>query len=145
MAKPGIPYFKTGRHFNLIGRNITLNGYQYICDSMLNVLKTALNPLNTGGINTSVQDKLDEHELALLDDDHYILLLSEAAHQYSYSLHPASGVTVVDKYYPGNRQQRSGMANGKHLSMLSYGNSVEGNIFSDASSVQDYLHEQHVY
>ena len=58
--------------------------------------------------------KLDG-EFALLDDDHYILLSYYLKQPTNIpdSLHPASGVTVVDNALSGNRQQqRSGMAMG---------------------------------
>lgn len=145
-GKTRYTYFKTEGTSTLPGVNTTLIGYQYICDSALNVLKT-VKLLNNGGINTSVQDKLDEHEFILLDDDHYILLSYYLKQPTNIpdSLHPAGGVTVVDKIIQeiDNNEVVWQWEASQHVEM--YGNSVEGNTFSDASSVQDYLHMNSMY
>jgi len=71
-------------------------GYEYICDSALNIIDSV--KLKTSGlIDVRVQDKLDVHEFILLGEKHYIYetYYSLAPDNIPDSLHPAPGVKVA--------------------------------------------------
>jgi arylsulfate sulfotransferase len=134
-------YFRSAGYIMLDNVPGTELGYEYICDSNLNVLDT-VRLLSNGVINTSVQDGVDVHEFILLGDHHYICetYYSEKAVNIPASLKPAAGVKVaaciIQEVNNGAVVFQWDAAQVPEL----YSSSQENNNFSDLSITHDYLH-----
>ncbi len=116
-------------------------GYEYICDSALNIIDS-VKLLSHDNINTGIQDKVDVHEFILLGDHHYICetYYREQPDNIPDSLHPATGVKVV----AGIIQE---VDNGNVIFQWDgtnypefYASSMENNDFSDSTITHDYMH-----
>lgn len=116
-------------------------GYEYICDSALNIIDSV--KLKTSGlIDVRVQDKLDVHEFILLGEKHYIYetYYSLAPDNIPDSLHPAPGVKVaacvIQEVVDGKVVFQWNGADFPEL----YASSREDNNFGDSSHTHDYMH-----
>ena len=116
-------------------------GYEYICDSALNIIDS-VKLLSHNSINTAIQDKLDVHEFILLGDHHYICetYYREQPDNIPDSLHPAAGVKVcagiIQEVDNGNVIFQWDGTNYPEF----YASSKENNDFSDLTITHDYMH-----
>ena len=116
-------------------------GYEYICDSALNIIDS-VKLLSYKKIDAGSQDKLDVHEFILLGDHHYICetYYREQPDNIPDSLHPADGVKVcagiIQEVENGNVIFQWDGTNYPEF----YASSRENNDFSDLSITHDYMH-----
>ncbi len=133
-------------HIPLINQ---LTGYVVVTDSNLNEINK-INLLPYNDITTEGGQNLDIHDFILLDNSstvHYIAMCFYEKHVTNIpdSLHPSPGVTVVA---PIIQEVVNGTViwqwDGSDYPEF-YGNSVEGNSFSDSAIAQDYMHMNSMY
>jgi hypothetical protein len=116
-------------------------GYEYICDSALNIIDS-VKLSSHNNINTAIQDKVDVHEFILLGDHHYICetYYREQPDNIPDSLHPAAGVKVcagiIQEVDNGNVVFQWDGTNYPEF----YAASMENNDFSDLTITHDYMH-----
>jgi arylsulfate sulfotransferase len=116
-------------------------GYEYICDSNLNILDT-VKLLSNGIINSTQQDEVDVHEFVLLGDHHYICetYYSEKPNNIPSSLNPAPGVKVaaciIQEVNNGSVVFQWDASQFPEF----YASSQENNNFNSAKLTHDYLH-----
>jgi len=123
-----------------------LPGYEVVCDSNFNVLEQ-ISLTSYGSISNAAQPSIDGHDFILLGDNHYI---EETYYQKSVtnipaSLNPASSVQVaaiiIQEVQNGSVIWQWDGTNYPEF----YTTSVEGNNFSDSTTVQDYMHLNSMY
>lgn len=119
----------------------SLPGYVVIADENMQEIGRA-GLLSYGAIDAGSQPFLDGHDFILLGDDHYISMAyyEKTASNIPASLNPAAGVQIVAPVIQEveNNQVVWQWDASDHPEL--YGESVEGNNFSDNTTIKDYLH-----
>jgi arylsulfate sulfotransferase len=116
-------------------------GYEYICDSALNVIDS-VKLLSYKNIDAGIQDKVDVHEFILLGDHHYICetYYRELPDNIPDSLHPETGIRVsacvIQEVDNGNVVFQWDGTNYPEF----YAASRENNDFRDLKITHDYMH-----
>jgi arylsulfate sulfotransferase len=116
-------------------------GYEYICDSNLNVLDT-VKLISNGIINSAKQDEVDVHEFVLLGDHHYICetYYSETPTNIPSSLNPAAGVKVAACIIQEVNNGAVVFQWDASQFPEFYLSSQQNNNFNSAATTHDYLH-----
>jgi arylsulfate sulfotransferase len=134
-------YFRSVGYLMLDNVPGTELGYEYVCDSNLNVLDT-VKLVSNGAININHQDAVDVHEFILLGDHHYIYetYYSEQPTNIPAALKPAPGVKVAACII---QEVNNGAVvfqwDASQVAEL-YSSSQQNNNFSDPTITHDYLH-----
>ena len=89
-------YFHTEGNYNIGNLGSTEEGYDYICDSNLNIL-SRVTLLPYGNVDTTGYDKLDLHDFILLGPNHYMTIADRVENPSNIpaNLNPSSKVRVI--------------------------------------------------
>lgn len=131
--------------YQLPGVN-NIQGYEVICDSNFNEIKrVTLGSYKT--ISNSPQGAIDGHDFILIDDNHYIVetYYEQTVNNIPDSLTKVSNVKVVapviQEIENDNVVWQWSATNYPEF----YSTSVEGNGFSDSTTIWDYMHINSMY